>query len=164
MYYHHNTQAAQLYTIDQRNQLANATIQNLNYEVKGFTSHYQYEPDKRHNSYSLTVKSNSQFNHYGAWSTRRTFEQFELDYLHLNIRNDFPISALNQTRTRELKLIGSNQIQFNKPITIQGLEKLVIATGQYPEQQLRQYIKSNKPYSIIQISKLRQREAALNSQ
>ena len=149
MYYHYSTGAGRKLPPHHKNQLACATIKNLNYNTPDFIVNYRRDLSKVHNKRTFHIKSQRDFQDHGPWSTRRVFEQIHVDYFHLEVSGTFYLSALNEMHTRELKLSSINSLRFNKPITIKGLQKLSILNGEFSESELRKFIKSDYKYKIV---------------
>ena len=149
MYYHYSTGAGRKLPPHHKNQLASATIKNLNYNTPDFFVNYRQDLSKVHNKRTFHIKSQHDFQDHGPWSTRRVFQQVNVDYFHLEVSGTFFLSALNEMHTRELKLSSLDSLRFNKPITIKGLQKLSILNGEFSESELRKFIKSDYKYKIV---------------
>ncbi len=99
---------------------------------------YDYDPEAS----VLVGRSSGRFGDNPEMYNCRRFSYANVDTLRLEIAEGlFRTQSLEDATVKTLDLSGVNQIAFFEPVTVHGLERVIIASGKYPIEEVARTFK-----------------------
>lgn len=88
-----------------------------------------------------------------AWNGPCLLRFLSFRFLELDIAGTFPLSDVAGLPIESLDISRSLKIDLGeRSITLPQLQRLIVRTGQCTEEELREKIKSNEPYEIVEVA------------